>query len=263
MRTICAGMPNSLVNRILGVVVSVVSLSMIRAPCFGQSITSYVIASPNTRSILTDQDARMSLGSFEHVNATAVADRIACSLTHFVRIADGVGVFDNSSENSFVVQTNLGQKQTEYLSFLLARYAHQEFVLSFITQPMGTDRLWIIRTSQPWGDVASKVRSLHLAPITITEKQNVIEIYVVDFGAGSTAKLSALASLLNATAETTNGSAEIPGNEDRAKATVLFQRKIESAEELSRRHLSSYLWTHRWHDATSRTCSTNLTSEHR
>ena len=243
MSTITSRTANSLTAGIARVSVSVILISMFAIACFGQSMRSYVIASPNTRSKLTDQDARMSLGSFEHVNATAVADRLACSLTHSVRIADGVGIFDDSSENSFVVQTDLGQKQTEYLSFLLARYSHQEFVLLFITRPTGADRLWIIRTPQSWNDVANQVRSLHLVPVTVTEKQNTIDIYVVDFGSKSTAKLATLVSLLKATSETTIGSAEIPGDEDRKTATTLFEQEIKSAEQQNGKHLSTYLWT--------------------
>ena len=223
--------------------------------CHAQSPASYVFASPSLASSLTDQDARGNLASFEQANITAVADRIACSMTRGVRITDAVGVYDTSAENSFIVLTSLGQMDSEYLGSLLARYAHQKFALVFLADAAGVDRLWIVKSDQHWDTVAKLARDLRVVPITLATDHASTEIIVVDFGSKLAEKLKALASKLHATPQITNGTAELLGDPDRAKAMSIFDEKLKSLEQNSGRHLSRNLWTQAWHDATSRSCS--------
>lgn len=227
---------------------------LLAGTCSGQSVSSYVFASPYTGSSLVDQDARANLDSFEQANATAVADRIACAMTRFVRITDAVGLYDTSAENSFMIRTSLGQADSEYLASLLGRYAHQKFVLVFLARQGGPDRLWIVRTDKPWETVAALARQSGVTPLTMTS-EGTTNFYAVDFGSKLEARFRALISGLRADSETVEGTAEMPGDADRSKASALFQQKIESAERANGKRLSLNLWTKRWHDATSRTCS--------
>lgn len=256
-------MPMNSLPRFIGAVLFAFAALLTCAPrCGAQSnafdgfpATSWVFASPNTRASLVDQDARASIDSFEQANATAVADRIACSMTHEVRIADAVGIYDTSAENSFVVMTNLAQARAEYLGMLLARYAHQRFVLVFLVRPAGPDRLWTITAERTWDSVVGAARELQVTPLTVRAEGAKTTAIVVDSGSKMASKLGALADRMGAHPQTTNGVAELLGNDDRAKAATLFEQKINSAEKANGRHLSRGLWTERWHDATSRTCS--------
>ena len=234
---------------------AVVLFPLVEGNCYGQSAASYVFASPSLASSLTDQDARGTLASFEQANITAVADRIACSMTRGVRITDAVGVYDTSAENSFIVFTSLGQADSEYLGSLLARYAHQKFALVFLANAAGPDRLWIVKSDQPWDAAAKLARDLQIVPITLAIDHSTTEIIVVDFGSKLAERLKALASKLHATPQITNGKAELLGDPDRAKAMSIFDEKLKSLEQRSGRRLSRNLWTQAWHDATSRTCS--------
>jgi hypothetical protein len=223
------------------------------ASCDAQSVSSYVFASSYTGASLADRDARTNLDSFEQSNATAVADRIACSMTRLVRITDSVGLYDTSAENSFLVRTDLVPADAEYLGSLLARYAHQRFVLVFQVRQGGSDHLWIVRSTQPWDAVAALARKLQVVPLTITA-EGTTNLYIVDFGSKLADRVRSLVSQLRAGSETVEGAAELLGDPDRTKAMALFERKIQSAEKANGRHLSSNLWTRPWHDATSRTC---------
>ncbi len=71
---------------------------------------TFLFASPAIREPISDEDSRIRLTSFEHINATAVADRAACTLTHSVEIADTLGIYDKSSENSLILQDDLDRK---------------------------------------------------------------------------------------------------------------------------------------------------------
>lgn len=239
--------------------------------------TSYVIASPNTRESLTDHDAGASLTSFEQLNAIAVADRIACSLTRPhspVALSNALGVFDASAENSFIVETSLPLPDTEYLAALLGRYEHQEFVLLFVADAERTashgknndsddssgnkDSLWIIRTPQPLDQAIAAARKLHLTPLTARETRSGAEIWIVDTGNKLASGLTALASKLKATPEVHKGRAEFIGDPDRMKAQVVFDKMLGTLETHRRQRLSVYLWTKRWRDVTTRTCSTEI-----
>lgn len=72
-----------------------------------------MFASGDSGSLVADQDTQKNLCSFEQENITAVADRIACSMTNKVRALDIVGIFQDSGENSYLVQTDLDKTQIE------------------------------------------------------------------------------------------------------------------------------------------------------
>jgi hypothetical protein len=219
---------------------------------------SYVFVSANTRSRMTDEEARRSFDSFEQKNALAVADRASCSLTHSVRIHDALGVNADNSENSMVIETDLTSGLSEYLASLLGRYAHQEYVLSFTRQQHGPDRIWMIQTDRPLAEVVEAIRKSSLVPATVLDGHGQTELLVVDFGSGSTEKLRKLASSLHGNTWTANGIAKLRGNDDRVRAAATFDAEIRNIEQHSQYRLSSHLWTKDWHDVTSRTCSSGL-----
>jgi hypothetical protein len=216
---------------------------------------SYLFASPDTRASLTDEDARVSLTSFEELNAIAIADRIACSLTSKVQITGVLGVYDTSSENSFLIESDLKRKETEYLGSLLGRYEHQKFVLLFFPQAAGHDRLWTIKTSKSFESAVAVLRQMHLTPVTLRAGANGIEIWVVDMGDKFAQQPNQLAADLGGTATSQDGTADLLGDDDRAKSAAIFNAKIGAFEQNAKHKLSSRLWSEAWHDASTRTCS--------
>lgn len=224
---------------------------------FAQNHT-FIFASPNTRSALTDHDAEVSLTSFEQINAVAVADRLGCSFSHAVNISGAVGVFEDSSENSLIMKSNMNPRQAEYVAWLFGRYAHQEFVLVFVPKADGSDgndRLWTIQTLKPVDEVLAAGRAQHLSSFTVMQTGDRTELWVVDTGDKLSQTLNTLADKLQGTASSVSGTAEMFGDEDRLKAARLFQQKIQVFEKHIKHPLSSRLWSQNWHDATQRTCS--------
>jgi len=219
---------------------------------------SYVFVSANTRSHMTDEDARRSFDSFEQKNALAVADRASCSLTHSVRINNALGVNAKDSENSLVIETDLTSGLSEYLASLVGRYTHQEYVLSFIRRNHGPDKLWMIYTDHPLPEVLEAVRKSSLVPATVLDSHGRIELLFVDIGSRTAEQLRTLASTLHGQTWTADGVAALRGNDDRMRAAAIFDAEIQSFEKHSSFRLSSRLWTEAWHDATSRTCSSGL-----
>ena len=219
---------------------------------------SYVFASSNTAVSLTDEDARGSLASFEELNAIAIADRIACSMTSKVEISGVLGVYDASSESSFLVKSDLKRDETQYLGSLIGKYEHQEFVLLFFPQAAGHDRLWAIKTSKSLDAAIGAARRMRLTPLTARAGADGTEIWIVDMGDKFGNRPHELAAQLGGSAASQDGAAELPGGDDRTKAAALFDAKIGAFEKQTKRKLSSQLRTEAWHDAATRTCSTEV-----
>jgi hypothetical protein len=219
---------------------------------------SYLFASPDRGALLTDEDARGSLTSFEELNAIAIADRIACSMTRKVDISGVLGVYDTSSENSFLIESDLKRSETEYLGSLLGRYEQQKFVLMFFPQAAGHDRLWTIQTPKSFDTAMAAARQMHLTPVTLRATSDGIEIWVVDMGDKFAQEPNRLAAELGGMATSQNGTADLLGNNDRAQSAAIFDAKISAFERNEMHRLSSLLWSEAWHDASTRTCSAEV-----
>ena len=219
----------------------------------------YLFASPNQRESLTDEEAKAQLKSFEQVNAAAVADRAACSLSRSVEITDSLGIYEASSENSFILESDLERKQSEYLAALLGLYSRQEFVLLFLDDPSGNDRLWIIKTQQSLGAAVAALRKLQLTPVTLRIEKNGNEVWFVDFGEKHADLLKRFSSDVNGKSTLTAGVAELLGNQSRATAIEGWQQQISASEQQSGNHLSGQLSSKGWREAAAvHTCSKEM-----
>jgi hypothetical protein len=219
----------------------------------------YLFASSTTRESLTDQDAEKRLASFEQRNATAVADRAACALAENVHIGDSLGIYDASSENSFILEADLERKQSEYLAALLGLYSRQEFILLFLEEAGGSDRLWIVETPQSLGMVISALRRLKLTPVTVRTDKDRNEIWLVDPGGKRAETLKNFAFDVNGRASVTPGSAETLGDRRRIVAVKRWREQIRAFEQHSGSRLSRQLSSKGWREATlAHTCSTEL-----
>jgi hypothetical protein len=219
----------------------------------------FLFASPNTQESLPDEDAKVRLTSFAQINVTAVADRAACALTHSVQIANSLGIYDKSSENSFILEADLERKQSEYLAALLGLYARQEFVLLFLDEASGSDRRWTIKTQQSLKVAIATLRKWKLTPITVRMEKDHNEIWFIDLGNKRAADLNSFTADVSGRATLTAGIAELLGNPSRTTAVKGWRQEIASFERQSGLHLSQQLSSKGWLDATAiHTCSTEM-----
>jgi len=250
---------NQFLTLLLAIIVSLPAAFAFPIPAPGAN-QAYIFASPNTQESLTDEDAKLRLNSLHQIHATAVADRAACALTHNVQIADSLGIYDKSVENSFILEADLGKEQSEYLAALLGLYSHQEFILLFLEEPSGLDRLWIVKTPQSQEEVIATLRRLKLTPVTLRTVKDQNEIWFIDFGEKRAENLKIFTSDVNGLASLTAGDAEMLGNPSRNKAIRLWRKKISLFEQRSERHLSVQFSSEGWRNATAvHTCSKEIT----
>jgi len=219
----------------------------------------FLFASPATQESLTDMDAKARLASIEQINATAVADRSACSLTHSVEITNALGIYETSSENSFILEADLGKKRSEYLAALTGLYSRQEFVLLFFEIANGADRLWIIKTQRSLEETTAALRKWKLTPVTVRPGKNQTEVWFVDPGDKREADLKNFTSEVQGNASHDAGIAELLGNPDRAAAVNAWRQHIGAFEQQSGSHLSSKLSSKAWRAMTAvHTCSREM-----
>ena len=221
----------------------------------------FIFASSNTRESLTDEDARTRLTSLEQINATAVADRAACALTRSVQIGNSLGIYEKSSENSFIVEGDLSKAQAEYLAALLGSYSRQEFVLVFLDEPKGGDRLWIVKTPQSLDVVIATLRKWKLTPVTLRPGRDQNEIWFVDVGEKHAGALKTFTSEVNGSANVASGVAEMLGDRARPLAVKEWRRQIGAIEKQSGLQLSKQLSRETWkHASEVHTCSKEIST---
>jgi hypothetical protein len=226
---------------------------------FGASNRVFLFASPATEDSLTDMDAKARLASFKQNNATAVADRSACSLTRSVEITNALGIYETSSENSFIMDANLEKNQSEYLAALFGLYSRQEFILLFFERATGADRLWIIKTQDSPEEVIAALRKWRLTPVTVRPNKNQTEVWFVDFADKRESDLKNFTSEMQGHASSDAGLAELLGKPNRDEAVNAWRQQISAYERQSGTHLSRKLSSRSWRAMTAvHTCSREL-----
>jgi hypothetical protein len=222
---------------------------------------TFVFASPNFQESLSDEEARRRLTSFAQRNATSVADRAACALSTDVQISNGLGIYDSSAENSFIVEANFDRERSEYLAALLGRYSLQRFVLLFIDESGGKDRLWIIGTQRPLHEVIASLRKAKLMPVTIQPRKDRIDIWFVDPTATRAESVKEFTLAVKGQVNLVAGIAKLLGDRDRSEAARRWRQSIGAFEQRSGLRLSSRLASADWrHSATVHTCSRELST---
>jgi hypothetical protein len=204
-------------------------------------------------------DANARLASFDQINATAVADRSACSLTHSVEITNALGIYETSSENSFILETDLKKKQSEYLAALTGLYSRQEFILLFFEAANGADRLWIIKTQRSPENVIAALRKWNFTPATVRPEKDQTEVWFVDPGDKREPDLKNFTSEVQGHANLDPGMAELLGNPDRTAAVNAWRQQISAFERQNGSHLSSKLSSKAWRATKAvHTCSSQM-----
>lgn len=227
------------------------------------------LGSPNTRDSMSYADAKVSLRSFEETNFVAVADRIVCALAPRGLIETGIGEVHeqgklgvSGAENSAVVKAPVSLEEMRYVMALLGRYAHQEFVIAFMPQDAGPSRakaaeMVLLRVPQKTSRVQME-QMLDASGVPYRTLLDEHQVLVFLPEGTSDAAVRKAAHRLGAKIEVERGSGEIFGDDDRTKASATYDRIIAEYESgHPDKPLSSKLWSREWHDAESRTCTTD------
>src|SRR6267142_5605546 len=209
---------------------------------YGQS---YIFESPNTRERMSDEDAVQSLDSHEQRNFMAVAGHLAQRLCPAPAVLGGVGMFAGSAENTLMVSGCSGPEAL-YLGELLARYAHQEWVLVFAANPKGSERLVIVSlTGLSVVNVPRDMRKFGLNTGTILAEGDEIRVYLWEKDHSRDDAVHSFAAAYRGQVREISGKGRLSGSDSRREAQRVFDREIADYERQRRLKLSALLWTRR------------------
>jgi hypothetical protein len=159
----------------------------------------------------------------------------------------------------FILESDLDKTNSEYLAALLGLYSRQEFILLFLDEAGGGDRLWVIKTQQSLDAIIATLRKMSLTPVTVRAENDHNEIWFIDRGEKHSQDLKMFASDVNGRPSAEAGVAELPGNKDRATAVKEWRQQIRAFEQRNGHHLSAQLSSKSWRGATAvHTCSTEI-----
>jgi hypothetical protein len=212
---------------------------------YGQS---YIFESPNTREHMSDDDAVQSLDSHEQRNFAAVARYLARKLCPTPAVMSGVGMFAGSAENTLMVSGCQG-RDALYLGELLARYAHQEWVLVFTENPKESERLIVVTfTGGPVVNIPQDMRKFGLGAGTILAEGDEIRVYLRETDHSRDEAIHAFAAARRGRIREIPGKGKLIGSDSRAEAQHVFDREIAVYERRRRLKLSALLRTRRLRD---------------
>jgi hypothetical protein len=212
---------------------------------YGQS---YIFESPNTREHMSDEAALQSLDSLEQRNFVAVAGYLARRLCHEPKVAGGLGMFAGSTENTAMVSGCKGRR-ARYLGELLARYAHQEWVLIFTADPRGNERLVVISfAGDQLKNIPLEMRKSGLNTGTILGEGNMVRVYLWATDHSLDAMVQSFADAHQGKVQEIVGKGTLAGSDSRLEAQHVFDREIAAYERRHNVKLSALLWTRKLHD---------------
>ena len=228
-----------------GVLAIVFGWMFLASFCQGQS---YIFESPNTREHMSDDDAIQSLESHEQRNFSAVAGYLARKLCPAPAVLSGVGIFAGSTENTLMV-SGCKDQEALYLGELLARYAHQEWVLVFTADPKESERLIVVTfTGGSVVNIPQDMRKFGLSTGTILAEGDEIRVYLWERDGSPDDSIRSFAAAHQGQIREISGKGTLVGSNSRLEAQRVFDREIAGYERRRRLKLSALLWTRRLHD---------------
>jgi len=212
------------------------------------SAQSFLFVSPNTRNQMTDEFASASLDSFEQTNFLAVANFLASKLCFKPEVLSTEGMDGTNTENSSLV-TGCKTSQAQYLGELLARYAHQKWILIFDPVPEAAGRLMIVSfNSEHPADTTKQLRNYGIKEGTIVVREKLVRFYLWAPDHQLDAPVRSFADANHGTIQEIAGKAEFIGDDSRARAQQIFDKKIRNYEHAHHSSMSKLLWSRHLHD---------------
>jgi hypothetical protein len=190
---------------------------------------STVFVSPSTKGLLNMACTEGSLASFEQLHYVAVASALATALCPSPHVDSAVGVWKGQAENSGMIDGCPNEEARE-LGALLAKYYHQKQALVFDRNPAGKNWLMSFRATQPLGVILIMMAQAKVSAATVIPSPHDNRILIVATDAPERANVLTLYSSLHGQSfQEEPGSAELIGDEDRAKARDIFAAILAKA----------------------------------
>ena len=198
-----------------------------------QKSLNYGFVSPNTKNDLKLEEAIKGMSSPEETELRKKAINLSCVIRSGIQAFKALGSWSDGAEHSVMLRINSDEATLRYVLSRLARDARQKYAIYFHPQRDGKTDLYVLRLPERARNYVALSNTLERAGIpfsTMAPFHGTTAIYVIDLDRDLRAKILAAARRLRARVTAQPGYAQLFGDDQREKASAVFEREIKTYE---------------------------------
>ena len=198
-----------------------------------QKSFNYGFVSPNTKTDLKLEQAIAGMKSAEEAKLLNKAVNLGCVVRTRITAFRALGSWSDGAEHSVLLRVRGDEATLRYLLSRMGRDAEQKYVIYFHPKLGGKVDLYTLRPRTRARNLVALSNELERAGIpfrTLVPLREATAIYIIDLDRDLRAKIMNAARRLRARVSQEAGSAQLFGDDERAKAKVKFEQEIKDYE---------------------------------
>lgn len=185
-----------------------------------------IFVSPNEEEDTNYESAVKALNTPQHEMFHRVATKIITSVDHGGDVVDAIGDWSDGAEDSLVVRPHTNDPQDiKLMGAMLGLKGRQKYVIPWVTDSKGGDRLYSFTTDQESQQVRSKLDDLGVKFRTLAPGEKSTTVFVFDQGSQMSDTMQKVVDEYGEI-KVARGIGEFFGDEDRNRAVEIFQQYI-------------------------------------
>ena len=198
-----------------------------------QKSLNYGFVSPNTKTDLKIDDAIKEMNSPEETQLRNKAINLSCVVRSRIRAFKALGSWSDGAEHSVMLRIKSDEPTLRYVLSRMGRDAQQKYVIYFHPQSGGKTDLYVLQLPMRARNLVALSNILERAGIpfrTMVPFRAMTAIYVIDLDRDLRTKILAAARRLRARVTSQAGNAKLFGDDERQKASAVFEQEIKNYE---------------------------------
>jgi len=198
-----------------------------------QQAFNYGFVSPNTEENLKLEEAIKGMNSAEETQLRKKAINLSCVVKSRIHAFKALGSWSDGAEHSVMLRVRSDEPTLRYLLSRMGRGAQQKYVIYFHPRRGGPTDLYVLQLPTRARNLVALSNTLERNGIpfrTMVLLRGTTAIYVIDLDRDLRAKILAAARQLRARVRSQAGNAKLFGDDDRQKASTVFEQEIMSYE---------------------------------
>jgi hypothetical protein len=198
-----------------------------------QQAYNYGFVSPNTKTDLKIDEAIREMNSPEETQLRQKAINLSCVVRSRIRAFKALGSWSDGAEHSVMLRIKSDEPTLRYVLSRMGRDARQKYVIYFHPQSGGKTDLYVLQLPVRARNLMTLSNTLERAGIpfrTMVPFRATTVVYVIDLDRDLRTNILAAARRLRARVTSQAGNAKLFGDDERQKASAVFEQEIKSYE---------------------------------
>jgi hypothetical protein len=198
-----------------------------------QKSLNYGFVSPNTKTDLKLEEAIKEMSSPEEMQLRKKAVNLSCVVRSRIRAFRALGSWSDGAEHSVMLRIKSDEPTLRYVLSRMGRDAQQKYVIYFHPQSDGKTDLYVLQLPARARNLVVLSSALERAGIpfrTMVPLRGTTTVYIIDLDRDLRAKILAAARRLRARVRSQAGNAKLFGDDERQKASAVFEQEIKDYE---------------------------------